>query len=208
MAGPENVLRDYDRIQKRLGEGSDGDPRLASGVPRDQRVSDIEFIQMSGLVRPSPPTARDDLDPFRPVSFFEKGVADVDADMAPGVLEDRATANQEIGPIQRTQTAMSHLRDIIADLTKDSPTAAPDPVLMAALDPPGKPSDTTNAASAPEGPRLFRPAPVLSGHNAHLVEAERLLDELEPAPVKTFDAAPPMRPFSRTSPEAGPTPPS
>jgi tetratricopeptide (TPR) repeat protein len=260
MAESENVLRDYDRIQKQLGEGFDGDPRLASGVPQDQRGSDIEFIQMSGLVRPtSPPAgaappAHDDLDSSRPVSFFEKGVADVDADMVPGVLEDRATANQEIRPIQQTQAAMSHLRDIIADLTKDSPTAAPDPELMAALDSPGKPSDAlaelppappdtaaaqgpvslddmlsefapthpmleetetpaatqqpaetaqeirrapareetshvaTNAPSTPEAPPLVRPAPVLFGHNAQLVEAEKLLEELEPAPVSQFDA--------------------
>ncbi|NUM52394.1 MAG: LysM peptidoglycan-binding domain-containing protein [Candidatus Hydrogenedentes bacterium] len=267
---PENVLNEYDRIQARLGEGFDGDPRLESGVPADQRGSDIEFIQMSGLVRPSAPPpapAHDDLDASRPVSFFEKGVADVDADMVPGLIEDRATADQEIRPIQHTQAAMSHLREIIADLTKDAPAPDTDPKLMAALDaaeapapaemqpspvaevpvpavdetdaapkavtlddmiaefgsahpmqdevepiieaatppeaepsrpgatpaplgesaPPPSTEETPRRAAAPEEPVLTRPAPVLPGHSAQLAEAEKLLDELEPAPASRFE---------------------
>ena len=133
-------MSEYDDIEKRLGEGIEEDPRLESGVPQDQRGSDVEFIQMSGLVRPTPAPnidiapAQNDLDASRPVSFFEKGVEDVDADMAPGIIEDHATAHQEITPVAPPRSPMSHLREIIDDLTKDVPTATTDPALVAALD--------------------------------------------------------------------------
>lgn len=290
----EDVLNEYDQIQERLGEGFADDPRLESGVPPDQRGSDVEFIQMSGLVRPSAPPpapAHDDLDSSRPVSFFEKGVADVDSEMVPGTVEDRSTANEEIRPVEQTRAAMSHLRDIIADLTKDTPSAGTDPELLAKLDAPEAPAEpaaeaprpmpempsrtypdmmakldapqapaeaphplpeapvvsgegsvtlddlvaefdlphpmqsdtrpviepstrieaevpeppaeirlepmaqppaTETAAHAPapvEEPVLVRSAPILPGHSEQLAEAERLLDELEPAPLAEFEAS-------------------
>ena len=151
---PEN---EFDRIEKQLGEGLGDDPRLSSGVPQEQRGSDIEFIQMSGLVRPSIPPADalppapDDLDSSRPVSFFEKGVADVDADMVPGSVEDRSVADQEIRPVTQGHSAMSHLRDIIADLTKDASPPATDPALMAQLDMPDEesPADEEDSEEPP-----------------------------------------------------------
>lgn len=237
MGEPEKTLNDLDQIQRKLGEGLEDDPRLSSGVPKDQRGSDIEFIQMSGLVRPSSPPpvsqppAPDDLDATRPVSFFEKGVADVDADMVPGLVEDRESANEEIRPIAQTHSAMSHLRDIIADLTKDTTPLATDPALIAALDattpaadalPPTPPEDVgaqtvplddmlsefapvhpmqheagqagpigsteqedTETPAAP----IQRPAPVPAGPAAELAEAEKLLDELEPAPASPGPAS-------------------
>lgn len=269
--GPEDAVNDFDHITERLGQGFEGDPRLESGVPQDQRGSDIEFIQMSGLVRPSAPPsasappAHDDLDASRPVSFFEKGVADVDADMAPGVTEDPVMDGEDTRPIQQTRTAMSHLRDIIDDLTKDAPAAATDPALMAALDapeavpapeppppsmastelppapeepaPPEAPISLDDIlaefgaahpmgadAESPEGPRpspapavdiapvpaatetpretvseaprMTRHAPVLPGHAAQLAEAEKLIDDLEPAP-EAEDAAPSVAPGPR-----------
>lgn len=287
---PEN---EFDNIEKKLGEGLGDDPRLSSGVPQEQLGSDIEFIQMSGLVRPTVPPADalpptpDDLDSSRPVSFFEKGVADVDADMVPGLVEDRSVADQEIRPASQGHAAMSHLRDIIADLTKDASPPAPDPALMAKLDTPEEktpvdvaqpigaepsvslddvlseigsahpmqseietpeepvapvepvapletlsreadcfppapepvreepqqaaaplmpPAPPKREAPAPkpapvkheelvsaqhvEPERPIRPAPVLPGHSAELAEAERLLDELEPATASRFDEEP------------------
>lgn len=257
MVEPEKTLNELDQIQRRLGEGLEDDPRLSSGVPKDQRGSDIEFIQMSGLVRPSSPPpvsqppAQDDLDATRPVSFFEKGVADVDADMVPGLIEDRENANEEIQPIAQTHSAMSHLRDIIADLTKDTTPLAADPALIAALDPPNVTPPAADAvppappedapaltvplddmlsefapvhpmqheakqtepiesidqedAEAPatpiEQPAPQRPAPVPAGPAAELAEAEKLLDELEPAPASPADAPTKRDAGARTSEE-------
>jgi len=158
MPDNQQILNEFDRIQEQLSQGFAGDPRLSSGVPEEQRGSDTEFIQMSGLVRPVPlmPTgdagAPDtDLDATKPVSFFEKGVADVDADMTPEVTRNQVSSNKDIDPIETSRAAMSHLRDIIADLTKDAPTVPTDPALMARLErtgvlPPAPPGEETPVA--------------------------------------------------------------
>ncbi|MCC6154042.1 MAG: LysM peptidoglycan-binding domain-containing protein [Candidatus Hydrogenedentes bacterium] len=194
---PEN---EFDDIEKKLGEGLGDDPRLSSGVPQDQRGSDIEFIQMSGLVRPSiPPVealppAPDDLDSTRPVSFFEKGIADVDADMVPGSVEDRSVANQEIRPVPQAQSPMSHLRDIIADLTKDATPPAPDPALMAQFDatPDESPAEEVESIEA-------EPAVSLEDVQSEVGSAHPMQREVEA--VTPSEAAPepvaPLMPIAR-----------
>lgn len=73
------------------------DARLESGVPEGQLSGALDFIQMTGLTRPParkrPPglaadyldgPARPDIDTSAPLSFYEKGVADVDESMGEG----------------------------------------------------------------------------------------------------------------------------
>jgi len=94
------VRRRLDQINGSLMEEIESDARLQHGVPTGQRASEIDFLQMTGLTRPqgrpvslpqetpaSAPLPSDDLDPAKPVSFYEKGVADVDQSMTPGALE-------------------------------------------------------------------------------------------------------------------------
>lgn len=73
------------------------DVRIDSGVPEHQRARDLDFIKMTGLTRPprpapepqsTQPSEDGDVDTTQPVSFFEPGVADVDASMAPPSLDD------------------------------------------------------------------------------------------------------------------------
>lgn len=194
---PEN---EFDDIERKLGEGLGDDPRLSSGVPQEQRGSDIEFIQMSGLVRPSIPPANalppapDDLDSTRPVSFFEKGVADVDADMVPGSMEDRSVANQEIRPVPQAQSPMSHLRDIIADLTKDATPPAPDPALMAQLDAPEEESPAEDVQSIDAEPGVSLEDVLSEIGSAHPMQSEI---ESEAIPETPAGPAAPLAPLSR-----------
>jgi len=189
MADKQNILNEFDTIQEKLSQGFEEDPRLSSGVPAAQRGSDLDFIQMSGMVRPTPtpapqtPAIDADLDASRPLSFFEKGVADVDAEMSPGIADESETAHQAIAPIESTRAAMSHLRDIIADLTKESPTATTDPALMAKLESEG------TIPPAPETPA----APVLEEllsefAPAHPMHQDAPVDET-PAPVTIHEAS-------------------
>ncbi len=196
---PEN---EFDRIEKQLGEGLGDDPRLSSGVPQEQLGSDIEFIQMSGLVRPSIPPAEalppapDDLDSSRPVSFFEKGVADVDADMVPGSVEDRSVAHQEIRPVTQGQTAMSHLRDIIADLTKDTTPAAHDPELMARLDTPDEESPADEVESIDTEPGVSLEDVFSEIGSAHPMQSEV---ETDAQPETPAEPAAPLAPITRAA---------
>ncbi len=98
---------DLDPLEDVSLDGLDLDERLQSGVPEAQRASDLDFIQMTGLGRPvlsqedpiAPPSVEpSELDARRPLSFFEKGVADVDASMAPPALDAEDSFAEEIVP--------------------------------------------------------------------------------------------------------------
>ncbi len=139
----ERVAEEMERIDDEFLSGL-SDSRLESGVPEDEQAQDLEFIQMSGLTyrdtgaedasraagsqSPQPPDAA-----FRPaeppLTFYEKGVADVDAEMTPGILED--SVPPEAGTIHGAEDSspIAELRDIIADLSRDfvDSGAAPGP---------------------------------------------------------------------------------
>ena len=118
-----------EEIRKRLMTELDGDDRLQSGVPSDRRISDLDFIQMTGLTRPDLPasldkTARDgaslDMDPTKPVSFFEKGIADVDSAAEAAVTGDASLDSEDLVAAEsQAQPRVPELKDIIADLTRD-----------------------------------------------------------------------------------------
>lgn len=129
-----------------------GDARLESGVPATQRHDDMGFIQFSGITRPdladddSPredevphedEAPHSDLDPTHPVSFYEPGVADVDAKMAPGGAEGGTGLDDHILPVRQepappTDAAANSpsaeaLKHIIEELTGPAETAAEAP---------------------------------------------------------------------------------
>jgi hypothetical protein len=94
--GADAVLRRLTEIDRSLLEQLEHDDRLQSGVPAPRRGTDLDFIRMTGLPRPGPDAAPasatvvlpEETDGRQPLSFFEKGVADVDAGMELPSLEE------------------------------------------------------------------------------------------------------------------------
>ena len=111
----DNVLRELDQIDGSLADELSDDTRISSGIPEDQRGSDLDFIQMSGLTSPwAEQPIQDELDPSQPVSFYEKGVADVDSSMAPGIVEDDSEAGQDVELPADEEEPVMRLRDMLA----------------------------------------------------------------------------------------------
>ena len=88
-----DIVQRLDAIDGSLQDHIENDARLQSGVPAGQRPTDLDFIQMSGLTRPqnqvrshsdeiTASTEEPDLDTSKPLSFFERGITDVDSEMA------------------------------------------------------------------------------------------------------------------------------
>lgn len=150
IRNPEETQNDaemqhrMDAIEGTLLEDLPDDERLQSGVPTDQRSSEEDFIQMTGLTRPqatavAPETpqgpAADDMNLERPVSFFEKGVADVDAAMAPRALEDSVAADHDV----LTETAAgapeaepaADIESLVAELSQAPPPEPSEPAAVA-----------------------------------------------------------------------------
>ncbi len=123
----ENDARDQlDAIDESLRARLAQDARLTSGVPEEQRGDDLDFIQMSGLTRPvlseAPrvaPRTFSDLDPSRPLNFFEAGVADVDASMDPGTLDSAQADSEDVAVVTRPSESAQGLREILAQLASD-----------------------------------------------------------------------------------------
>ncbi len=121
----DNVQSKLDNIDESFLDQLEEDGRLDSGVPGGVSGSDIDFIQMTGLTKPAisesgTQASRGDLDPTKPISFFEKGVADVDSELSPaGSLEHSDSENQDIvAPADAApQSPIADLKEIIADLT-------------------------------------------------------------------------------------------
>ena len=120
------IVEEYnDEVQDKIQEidltliaGLDDDGRMHSSVPDEMRGDDIDFIQMTGLTRPveeknivSPEYvpdeiteeqpdhfvhATEDMDPSKPVSFYEEGVADVDHKLAPAALDEPEADSLEL----------------------------------------------------------------------------------------------------------------
>ncbi|GMV99303.1 MAG: hypothetical protein AMXMBFR84_04420 [Candidatus Hydrogenedentota bacterium] len=178
----KDVYGELEHIEKALSGEIAGDPRLGSGVPDHLRGADSDFLAMSGLednaVESQPRS--DDLDPSKPVSFYERGVADVDSSMAPGTMEDAYRNGEDVNAKPQPK-AMGELRDIIADLTRDIAGEPERPSV------PDSPTDDevektviAMEQSAAEETRLRPVDPVLS-------KAEQLLEELDAPPPKAPD---------------------
>ena len=128
------VRRRLEEIDGTLEQGIQEDARCQSGVPEEQRGSDIDFIQMTGLTRPmvSPHATETqqeytDLNPTAPVSFYEAGVRDVDhtldknadAHMEAPVTSAYEEANNMAEEALPAFGAVEALRELVADLSQE-----------------------------------------------------------------------------------------
>lgn len=142
--GDDYVRQQLASIDSSLFNGMPSDGRFESGVPEGQRGTSLDFIQMTGLTRPplrgvshgvegslAHTPIYDDLNATQPVSFYEKGVADVDdslgQDLLPGGLRD-AMLDSDLVPNRTAETLVSSagpsrsaqaFRDIVAGLQRE-----------------------------------------------------------------------------------------
>lgn len=124
----DDVLAEMDRIDEDLLEQIDQDSRWTSGVPESERGDDLDFIQMTGLTRPAAPGPSAD-DVLRSeqaldddgISFYEEGVADVDAAMLPAEPAPES-APPPPAPEAGARAAMSDLKDILDALSAEGET--------------------------------------------------------------------------------------
>jgi len=142
--GDDYVRQQLASIDGSLFKGMPNDDRYESGVPEGQRGNSLDFIQMTGLTRPplrgvshgvegalAHTPVYDDLNSTQPVSFYEKGVADVDDSLShtllPGGLHD-AMLDSDLVPNRSAETLVADsgvsrsaqaFRDIVAGLQRD-----------------------------------------------------------------------------------------
>lgn len=119
----KDVLEEVNQLDERLQSELVEDDRLSDGVPDDQRTDDLDFIQMSGLARPdaepepsTPQASETDVDSSRPVSFFERGVADVDPEMVPGTVVAPSSEDEELASTIEPEAPAADIADILAQL--------------------------------------------------------------------------------------------
>lgn len=149
--GDAHVRQQLASIDGNLFNGMPVDDRYESGVPEGQRGNSLAFIQMTGLTRPPLRGAShaidgslaqvpiyEDLNATGPVSFYEKGVADVDdtlgRDSLLGRLSD-ATLDVDLVPSQGLEPlavegaasrSAQAFRDIVAGLQRGELASEPD----------------------------------------------------------------------------------
>ncbi|HPC15740.1 MAG TPA: hypothetical protein P5318_05865 [Candidatus Hydrogenedentes bacterium] len=171
-------------IEEALLDALDLDERLQSGVPEAQRATDLDYIQMTGLGRPTlsteeplapPPSDPSELDARRPLSFFEKGVADVDASMGPPALD----ADDPMAEVLAPPSGRPQEEPLSTVILPDAPSV---------------PSDRSAAGKAPgpddpsqdlyESPPLPEPAP-----EDDLAELSQAVERLKAAPKPTPPAS-------------------
>ena len=121
--GDDYVRQQLASIDGTLFNGMPSDDRYESGVPEGQRGNSLDFIQMTGLTRPplrgmshgvdgalAQTPLYDDLNPSQPLSFYEKGVADVDDSLAHTVLPDglhNAMLDSDLVPNRSAETLVA-----------------------------------------------------------------------------------------------------
>jgi TolA-binding protein len=119
----DDVLQELDRIDQSLLDELVEDTRLSSGVPEEQRGSDLQFIKMSGLTSPAadhgsaPESIPAQLQP--PIDFYEEGVDDVDEAVAADIQGMRHGAE--------SGSHIAELKDIVEELSREPADAAPTP---------------------------------------------------------------------------------
>lgn len=125
------------QLDSSLMDELQSDERFSSGVPNEQRTNALDFIQMTGLTRPSsamemPAPSPESLNPTEPVSFYERGVADVDHTVGPAAMESpHQTNGSDVLHTPQESTSpppsasVDAFKDIIADLTGEQPSQEP-----------------------------------------------------------------------------------
>jgi len=158
-------------IDGSLIEGLAADERLQSGVPEGQRTTDLDFVRMTGLTRPPQPGTPPE-DPaesagsVEPLSFYEDGVSDVDAAVAPRGLEDPAGSEDDTLPAAEGPREEAEASP--APEAADGLVAPVDELLLEEV--PAAPE-----AEVPREPEVDPPALPPSTH----VETEGILEELD-----------------------------
>lgn len=150
--GDAYVRQQLASIDGSLFNGMPVDDRYESGVPETQRGNSLDFIQMTGLTRAplrhgshgiegtlAQVPIYEDLNPSSPVSFFEKGVADVDdtigGENLTGGLSD-VSLDRDLVPSRTSESlsadggasrSVQAFRDIVAGLQRGemAPTDSP-----------------------------------------------------------------------------------
>jgi tetratricopeptide (TPR) repeat protein len=202
------------------------DPRFSSGVPSDQKSGELDFIQMTGLTRsqpneketPAPELAEGAPDDGEAISFYEKGVADVDASAGPSAIESTDDAEdlvpmdhaQELGGRLESQSA-EDLRSLVEDLAREEsdlvepealeldPEETPEayPMMEVALPEEREEQESERERRGDaESPEVFSQ---LTGEGADLLQAEELLNTLEEPPREEIEIPPISEPFRQRS---------
>ncbi len=107
------------------------DPRMSNGAAADSSLDDMLFIRMSGLAPPVSRGARAEAESFdadAPLSFYEKGVEDVDDEAVPHTNKDGVDPADGViayfprpaNSLRLEPAAVTNLKEIIADLTLGS----------------------------------------------------------------------------------------
>jgi len=119
----DDVLQELERIDQSLLDELVDDTRLSSGVPQEQRGSDLQFIKMSGLTSPLADHAEEEESPapqFHPaVDFYDEGVDDVDEAAPAGMQGMRHGAE--------SGSHIAELKDIVEELSREPAGSAPAP---------------------------------------------------------------------------------
>jgi hypothetical protein len=133
-------------LEEKLLNSAADDSRLSSGVQPLPGNSDLRFINMSGLAEPvseeSEVITSDtpevqythaDTDPNAPLSFYEKGIDDVDAHMDPENIPETDSSEEptHTHTQETASTSLEELQRIIAELSEVTITTdeAPIPTL-------------------------------------------------------------------------------
>ncbi|MEA3365747.1 MAG: hypothetical protein U9Q79_08930, partial [Candidatus Hydrogenedentes bacterium] len=128
------IFEEMERIDGAFLDSLD-DRRLESGVPEDEKADDEEFLRMSGLTymrhdkavngleRPDSYASRLDEEEFEladpPLSFYEKGVADVDTDMAPEAIEAESSHAADTIPAIQEPSSIAGRGDLSRHVVGD-----------------------------------------------------------------------------------------
>ncbi|HPO16241.1 MAG TPA: tetratricopeptide repeat protein [Candidatus Hydrogenedentes bacterium] len=174
----------------------EADTRLESGVPPGHRPADLDFIQMTGLTRPtntaeepsepSPPPYEEDMNPAHPVDFFESGVRDVDHTLSPPGTEAGASLST-VSPQTDLSALTPRVTDPLPDTTTDRdestkiPSSSPPKPVQ---EPPHTPASDIPAPEAGSPPDIENTlAEVLN-----TLETEESVEQEKPSSESFFDA--------------------
>jgi len=122
-----------DDLEETLIDEVQEDSRMSSGSGADASEGDLDFIKMTGLTTPSsmesvaevsPEEPVEDMNPEAPISFFEKGLEDVDGAMVPdGTLESLGEEEELVASTVTSDgqgSSIEGLKEIIADLAGET----------------------------------------------------------------------------------------
>jgi len=140
MANAEHIDTDNqtssEELEDSLFDNLAQDARFQNGVSATSQGDDLDFINMTGLTPVGSDNRIDEfnsttddnsMNPDAPISFFEKGVGDVDSGMDPNLTGHALMEDEELVPSdsplsgEESKTVVG-LKEIIADLSGELST--------------------------------------------------------------------------------------